>query len=129
MAGIVNEQVVHIVVFRAESAEAADAAEAALASLASLDTLESLTVERDLGLHPPAYDLALLTVHRDAEQLRRFREDPGHLSVVRTIAELVPGRATVDLAVTDSLHTILHTIRAADGVSVSGGRAEQNRDN
>lgn len=124
MSGAREQQVVHVVVFRAESDEAADAAAAQLKTLASLDTLEALTVERDLGLHPPAYDLALLTAHRDAEQLARFRQDPRHLSVVESLDTLVPIRATVDLAVTDSLTSILNTISEQN----RDNEAEQNRD-
>jgi len=126
---IVSEQIVHIVLFSADNAQDAEAAARALAGMASLDTVETLTVERNLGLHPPAYDLMLLTTHRDAEQLRRFRDDPGHRSVVETIADLVPRRATVDLAVTDSLASSLHTIKPAGGASHPAAHSEQNGDN
>lgn len=124
MSGAREQRIVHIVVFRAESDQAADAAAAELETLVSLDTLEALTVERDLGLHPPAYDLALLTAHQDAEQLARFRQDPRHLSVVESLAALVPVRATVDLAVTDSLTSILNMICEQN----RDNEAEQNRD-
>ena len=91
----------HVVMFKAHRREDVESIVALLESLAELPSVRHLDVERDLGLHPPAFHLVFITDHAGDAELAEFRADPRHLEVVAQLKALVAERATVDYRLAD----------------------------
>lgn len=89
--------ITHIVLFRASDRSLADELESEVAALGALAGVSRFSVQRDIGLHTRAYDVALITEHTDDRALAQFRADPAHHAAVTRINHLSDSRASIDL--------------------------------
>lgn len=86
----------HLVAFRVPDARNLEGVIDILRTFTDMDGVSSMRVERDLGLHPRAYDVLLVSEHDSVEDLARFRRDPEHLLAADRLSELADARVTID---------------------------------
>ena len=91
----------HLVMFRVPEQRNLAEVESILEGFDRFAGVLSVRVERDLGFHPPAWDLLLVTEHADADALWEFRADPAHKAAALILSELSDARATIDHKVQD----------------------------
>jgi hypothetical protein len=68
-----------------------------LRSLVQVSSVRRILVTEDLGFAPTAWDLCVITQHRDSEDLAAFRLDAFHQQVSRDLATHVTASASVDI--------------------------------
>ena len=61
-----------------------------------IDGLESLEIGENFNSSPFAYDMVLITTHKDQQALEKYRGHPEHVAVANRIKELTKERAVVD---------------------------------
>ena len=61
-----------------------------------IDELESLEIGENFNSSAFAYDLVLITTHKDQQALEKYKEHPEHVAVANRIKELTKERAVVD---------------------------------
>jgi hypothetical protein len=61
-----------------------------------IENLESLETGENFNKGPFAYDLILITTHKDKAALERYRKHPEHVAVANRIKELTDERTVVD---------------------------------
>jgi hypothetical protein len=86
----------HLVAFRVPDPANLDELLRLLETMKTMDGVRSHQVERDLGLHPPAYDVLLITEHDSEGALAAFRADPRHTAVAKQLSEISDSRVTID---------------------------------
>lgn len=88
----------HIVLIKLADPTVRDHCIEELRRLGDLANVESIAVEPELGEAPNRWDIAVVTQHRDAEQLEEFRVDGFHKQVGGGIAQYVEAMGAVDFA-------------------------------
>lgn len=86
----------HIVLVKVNDASKRDYCIEEMRKLAQLDSAESVIVEPELGVSPNRWDFAIITQHKDEEQLVTFRDDETHKKLGGGIAQYVEAMASVD---------------------------------
>jgi hypothetical protein len=61
-----------------------------------VEDLESLEIGDNFNESDAAYDLVLITTHRDRARLEKYRKHPEHVAVANRIKELTSERVVVD---------------------------------
>jgi hypothetical protein len=96
----------HIVLFRLASddeAQRRDDAHGIAERLEALETqiagIRSIRVDRDLGLVPGHWDVALVSEHDDNAALEAYQVHPAHKEAAAFIASVISDRAVVDYSV------------------------------
>lgn len=90
----------HLVAFRVPEKIDVERVIEILGTFSEMDGVASARVERDLGVHPPAYQVLLVTEHESVDELARFRRDPAHTAAAEKLTALADSRVTVDHSIT-----------------------------